>query len=87
MDILEALWGGEIQPQEDFIKNDPDYAAALHAAARGKDRLLANLSPQEREAIDSLTALQLEVSRIAELDAFRMGFRLAVRLMLAGYET
>lgn len=84
MSILHELWYGNIYPSERPIKKDSEYAQALHKVADEKDRLLPSLSSELQKGIEKLLDVQMEAAVIAERDAFVMGFRLAVQIMVDG---
>lgn len=84
MNILEELWYGNICPNEQPIKKDSEYAQILHKAADEKGGLLSSLSPELQKGIEKLLDVQMEAAVIAERDAFVMGFRLAVQILVDG---
>lgn len=84
MNILEELWYGNIYPNEQSIKKDSEYAEALRKVAGEKETLLPNLSPELQKGIEKLLDVQMEAAVIAERDAFVMGFRLAVQILVDG---
>ncbi len=84
MNILEELWYGNVCPSEQPIQKGSEYARAIHRVVEEKERLLPTLSPELQRAVEELTEVQTEAAVIAERDAFVMGFRLAVHIMLDG---
>ena len=84
MNILEELWYGNIYPNEQSIKKDSEYAQALRKVVDEKERLLPSLSSELQKGIEKLLDVQMEASVIAERDAFVMGFRLAVQILVDG---
>lgn len=82
MNILHELWYGNIYPSERSIKKDSEYAQALHKVADEKDSLLPSLSTELQKGIEKLLDVQMEAVVIAERDAFVMGFRLAVQILV-----
>lgn len=82
MNILHELWYGNIYPSERSIKKDSEYAQALHKVADEKDSLLPSLSTELQKGIEKLLDVQMEAAVIAERDAFVMGFRLAVQILV-----
>ena len=84
LSILEELWYGNIYPSERPVKKGSEYAQALHKAADEKDSLLPSLSSELQKGIEKLLDVQMDVAVIAERDAFVMGFRLAVQILVDG---
>ena len=84
VNILHELWYGNIYPSERPIKKDSEYAQALHKVADEKDSLLPSLSSELQKGIEKLLDVQMEAAVIAERDAFVMGFRLAVQILVDG---
>lgn len=84
MNILHELWYGNIYPSERPIKKGSEYAEALRKMVDEKETLLPNLSPELQKAIEKLLDVQMEAAVIAERDAFVMGFRLAVQILVDG---
>ncbi len=81
MKTLENLWYGEIYPAEQFLEKDSEYFSALHRSGEERERLEACLTEEQREALDRLLQMKLEVMAIGEKKAFVAGFRLAAQLM------
>ncbi len=84
MNILEELWYGNIYPNEQAVRQNSEYAQALHKVVDEKESLLPNLAPELQKAIEKLMDVQTEAAVIAERDAFVMGFRLATRIIVDG---
>ncbi len=82
MNILEELWYGNIYPNERSVRKDSEYAQALRKVVKEKERLLPNLAPELRKAIEKLMDVQMEAVAIAERDSFVMGFRLATQILV-----
>ncbi len=84
MNILEELWYGNIYPNEQAVRQNSEYAQALHKVVDEKENLLPNLAPELQKAIEKLMDVQMEAAVIAERDAFVMGFRLATQIFVDG---
>ncbi|MGN0998617.1 MAG: DUF6809 family protein [Faecousia sp.] len=84
MSILEELWYGNVYPSEQTIGKDSEYTQALHKVVDEKEHLITSLTPEIQKAIEKLMDAQMDVAVIAERDAFVMGFRLAVQIMVDG---
>ncbi len=82
MDILEALWNGELCPisQEQFRRSD--YRELVQLYERNKGKLLPTLNDTQKEDLQKMEDLVEEQRNIAECNAFITGFRLAVQLMV-----
>lgn len=84
MNILHELWYGNIYSSECPIKKDSEYAEALRKVVEERENLLPSLSPELQRGIEKLLDVQMEAAVIAERDAFVMGFRLAVQILVDG---
>ncbi len=82
MNILEQFWNGEICPAEQFIPNDSEYFAVIRKFGEEKQKLLTVCSPEQQAEMERLQMIATEAVAIAERDAFTMGFRLAVQMMV-----
>ncbi len=86
MNILEQLWYGNINPNEqgDFWRSE--CKDLLQMYNRNSAKLAAILNDQDKETLEKLHECQLEMQQYAECGAFITGFRLGVRLMAAAME-
>ncbi len=84
MSILQELWYGNVHPIERYMRQDSEYAQALHKLVDEQNRLLPGLAPELRKGIEKLLDVQMEAAVIAERDAFIMGFRLATQILIDG---
>ncbi len=82
MSILEEFWYGNIHPCEQYIQKDSAYFGVLRKADGVKHQLLTVLSPEHQAIVDKLMDAQTEAATIAERDAFLMGFRTAVQMLM-----
>ncbi len=82
MNILGELWYGNIYPNERSIRKDSEYAQALRKVVDEKERLLPNLAPELRKAVEELMDVQMDAAVIAERDAFIVGFRLPPKIIV-----
>lgn len=81
MHILAHLWQGTIDPWEQFVKGDAAYFSALDKASAEKEKLVQSF-PELQKGVDAMLDEQTKAAAIAEQDAFVMGFRLAVQIMV-----
>lgn len=84
MNILEALWGGAIHPCDRTVKRGTEYARLQAAAQKAYDRFWSMLTAEQKEAYAAFTDLEIERTCISDADIFAKGFRLGVKLLLAG---
>ncbi len=82
MHTLEELWYGNICPSDQPVQKESEYAQALHLVVAARESLPASLPSELQSKIDTLLDAQMSAAVIAERDAFVMGFRLAVQLLL-----
>lgn len=84
MDILEELWYGNIDPMEmNNIQNNPEYQSALRLVNNNYDRLQEGLTDKQKQLLTRYAESRNEFSGITELDAFKTGFKLGARLVIA----
>ena len=84
MDILEELWYGNVNPMEmNNIQNNPEYQSALRLVNSNYDRLQQTLTDEQKQLLMRYAESRNEFSNITELDAFKTGFRLGTRLLIA----
>ena len=82
MFILDELWRGKITPSERRIRENSRYAEVLRDNA-GKDQAFSQtLTEEQRKAYDEIYNGQMELLAIAEEEAFILGYRIGVRLIL-----
>ncbi len=84
MSILEEFWRGEIFPCEQFLKQGSEYFEELHKMADEHEKMLAEVSREQRQWAEKLLQMQSHVNCFAERDAFVYGFRMAVQMMFEG---
>lgn len=83
MDILEELWYGNINPMEiSDIQNNSEYQSALRLVNSNYDRLQQTLTDEQKQLLMRYAESRNEFSGITELDAFKTGFRLGIRLLI-----
>ena len=84
MDILEELWYGNIDPMEmNNIQNNSEYQSALRLVNNNYDRLQEGLTDKQKQLLMRYAESRNEFSNITELDAFKTGFKLGARLVIA----
>ena len=79
--ILEELWYGNIDPMEAVGSGGPQYK---ELTARNREKIAAKLDENMQEVLETYDDNNREMDAIAEKEAFAYGFRLGVRLAVAG---
>lgn len=79
--ILEELWYGNIDPMEAVGSGGPQYKELM---ARNREKIAAQLDEEMQEVLETYDDNIREMDAIAEKEAFAYGFRLGIRLAVAG---
>ena len=82
MFILDELWRGKITPSERRIRENSRYAEVLRDNANKDQAFSKTLTEEQRKAYDEIYNGQMELLAIAEEEAFILGYRIGVRLIL-----
>ncbi len=82
MTILEQLFDGGINPMERFVKRNPRVDNLVELIERNEETLKSTLTEKQKETLEKLLDAESELSSLAERNAFRTGFVLAVRIMV-----
>ena len=86
MDILEELWYGNITPTEySRIENNSNYKELLKVVTQNQERLKATLTDEQKELLEKLLTANEEFANLIELDCFKVGFKIGVRLTIEAY--
>ena len=85
--IIEALWNGEISPQDTLISDNQEYRELQHQQSKNKTELLEALSDEQKELLEKFCATEIELNGISEREAFTAGFRIAMRLAAEAFYT
>ena len=83
MNILDELWYGNINPQEQSKDNNRAIKELLNLMGRNRDRLHESLTEEQREALEKYDDCVNEMYGLIESEIFSYAFRLGGRLMLA----
>ena len=83
VNVLAALWDGNIRPCEREIRADSQYYKVMHSITEEQKKFYGTFSPEAKDAYDNYVLLHGELSSISEQDAFIKGFRLGVQLLLS----
>ena len=82
MDILESLYYGLIIPAERQRWDNEPYSRTLERLKRSETRMLDMLDKEQREVFAQYDETMLNLSGIAEREAFACGFALALRISM-----
>ena len=83
MNILDELWYGNINPQEQSKENNQAINELLKLMGRNRDRLHDSLTEEQRETLEKYDDCVNEMYGLIESEIFSYAFRLGGRLMLA----
>ena len=82
MNILDELWYGNINPQEQSKDNNRAIRELLNLMGRNRDRLHDSLTEEQRETLEKYDDCVNEMYGLIESEIFSYAFRLGGRLML-----
>ena len=82
MYILQALWRGEITPNERYAKPDSDYRRLAARAHEAYVKIRNELTEEGKQYFDELEQIQNEMNSISEEEVFIDAFRLGARMIL-----
>lgn len=83
MNILDELWYGNINPQEQSKENNQAINELLKLMGRNRDRLHDSLTEEQRETLEKYDDCVNEMYGLIESEIFSYAFRLGGRLILA----
>ena len=78
--MLEDLWYGNITPFEDFLDGRKEYKELMQLMARNREKLEKGFTSEQSERLAKYDDVINEMHSIAEAEAFKYGFRLALNL-------
>ncbi len=79
--VLEDLWYGNIAPSEQFLSGNTHFKELVSVMATDRDKLSENLTVEQNEWLEKYDDIINEMHSVAEVEAFKFGFRLAVGLL------
>ena len=82
MKLLKELALGNLQPMARNFKKDTVYAKLLSEVAERQDKLIATLSPEQKELFDLANEATIDLSVESDCDLFVKGFILGAQLMM-----
>ena len=83
MNILEELWYGNINPQEESKEHNRAIKELLNLMGRNRNQLQATLTPEQQVILEKYDDCVNEMYSLIETAIFAYAFRLGGRLMLA----
>ena len=86
MKILDNLWFGEVHPVEDFLEGNVEYKKLLHIVVKDRDKVSEGLSHEQAEWLEKYDSAIKEMNAVAETEAFKYGFSLAVKMLTEATE-
>lgn len=78
--MLEDLWYGNITPFEDFLDGRKEYKDLMKLMASNREKLEKDFNTEQSERLSKYDDVINEMHSIAEAEAFKYGFRLALNL-------
>ena len=80
--IINELWHGNINPQEDSRNNSPEMKELMEYMARHHDDLLKSMTDEQKEIFEKFEDCWDESVSLAEAAIFEYAFRLGARLAM-----
>ena len=81
MNFIEELYYGNINPNEKLYKEATPYGKALSIFTANEDKLKEALSGEHLKLFRELVNASDEISATSEVENFKIGFRLGVKMM------
>jgi len=82
MDTLEDLYYGNLFPHKKVSKLDDEMKELLGLLNRNEEKLIANLSDEQKETFEKYKDCNREISEICERQAFITGFKLGAKIVI-----
>ena len=79
--IIEELWYGNIDPQNDRLINTSGMKQLIEYIARHHEDLLKTMSDKQKEVFEKLDDCQREYASYAEEAIFTYAFKLGARII------
>lgn len=79
--IIEKLWNGNIDPQNDRITNTPEMKQLIGYISRHHETLMKSLTDEQKDILSKLEACRDEYEDLAEKAVFVYAFRLGARIV------
>lgn len=81
MNILQELWHGNIRPNEDKVITDEEKEL-VSLIARHHEKLFSSLKNDDLDVFEKYADCFTEYASLIEAQAFEIGFKLAVKLLI-----
>ena len=81
MDFIEELYYGYINPNETRIKPTLEYTKAAKLFCDNEKQLTQSLSGNDLKLFNDMLKASSEITGFTEIEKFKLGFRLGVRMM------
>ena len=81
MSILQELWYGNIRPNEDKVISDEEKRL-MELIARHHETLSSSLKNEDLDVFEKYADCFTEYASLIEAQAFEIGFKLAVNLLI-----
>lgn len=82
MNILEDVWYGNICPYDNLIDGDEEYSRELKVMMKFEDLVFGEVSGAIKEDIEKMVEAQQKLSCITDKNAFVIGVRFGVKMMI-----
>lgn len=80
--VLEDLWYGNIDPSEQFLSGNSHFKELISVMASNREKLSESLTAEQTEWLEKYDDIINEMHSVAEVEAFKFGFKLAATLLL-----
>jgi len=81
MTTLEDLWYGNITPFEQYLDGNEKYQELLPIMACDREKLSEGFQPDKNEWLEKYVAILNKMASMAEVEAFKFGFRLVMAII------
>lgn len=81
MSILQELWYGNINPNEDKIITDEEKKL-VELMAKHQEQLSSSLRTNELDSFNKYVECSVEYASLIEAQAFEIGFKLAIGMLM-----
>lgn len=79
---LEELWFGNIIPFEQFLNGNSHFKELISIMSKSRDELSNGLTHDQNKSLEKYDDVINEMHSIAEVEAFKYGFKLASTLLI-----
>ena len=86
MNVLQQLYDGKFAPCDKLVRKGSELEKIQTALDKSEIKLYKTLSKSQRKLFERYKNCDIESITLMELDAFKEGFRLGAKLMLAIFD-